>query len=243
MNWTIINSGECTAIENMKKDEMLLSTLSPSNQPILHLYRWIGDCATYGYFIKPEDHFYLNAIAEHKLEIARRPTGGGIVFHSFDLAFSILIPAQHPGYSLNTLENYAYINSKVLEVIKEFITLRGNAYDSRGGELSLLKQECSSKHGACQQFCMAKPTQYDVMLEGRKVGGAAQRRTKQGYLHQGTIALKTPPKDYLLALLKHGNVLAEAMYSNTYPLISHENEPLEEIRQRIEDMLIMKFLN
>src|SRR6266700_1709494 len=35
--------------------------------------------------------------------------------------------------------------------------------------------------------CFANPVRADVMLNGRKVAGAAQRRTRAGLLHQGSI--------------------------------------------------------
>ena len=37
--------------------------------------------------------------------------------------------------------------------------------------------------------CFANPVRDDVMLLGRKIAGAAQRRTRGGFLHQGSIQL------------------------------------------------------
>jgi lipoate-protein ligase A len=35
--------------------------------------------------------------------------------------------------------------------------------------------------------CFANPVRADVLVDGRKVAGAAQRRTRAGLLHQGSI--------------------------------------------------------
>jgi lipoate-protein ligase A len=35
--------------------------------------------------------------------------------------------------------------------------------------------------------CFAKPVRADVMIDGRKIAGAAQRRTRRGLLQQGSI--------------------------------------------------------
>ena len=59
--------------------------------PLLHLYQWDGPSATYGYFIDPSKYLDLNKLRQHHVALARRPTGGGIVFHIWDLAFSFLI--------------------------------------------------------------------------------------------------------------------------------------------------------
>ena len=40
----------------------------------------------------------------------------------------------------------------------------------------------SSASEGAQHFCMARPTIYDVVYQGRKIAGAAQRRRKNGYL-------------------------------------------------------------
>ena len=49
-------------------------------------------------------------------------------------------------------------------------------------------------HGSCDNNCFANPVRADVMMDGRKIAGAAQRRTRRGLLQQGSIqgfAMKT----------------------------------------------------
>ena len=36
-------------------------------------------------------------------------------------------------------------------------------------------------------LCFVEPAKYDVILEGQKIAGAGQRRTRSGLLHQGTL--------------------------------------------------------
>ena len=40
------------------------------------------------------------------------------------------------------------------------------------------------------EACFANPVRNDLLLDGRKVAGAAQRRTRGGFLHQGSIQLR-----------------------------------------------------
>ena len=40
---------------------------------------------------------------------------------------------------------------------------------------------------ACDNECFANPVRADVMIDGRKIAGAAQRRTRRGLLQQGSI--------------------------------------------------------
>lgn len=228
-SWKIVDSGIAEAQHNMKMDVDLLASFEKEclHHPILHLYDWDAPSVTYGHFINPYDLLNKDEVQYLGLKLAQRPTGGGVVFHVSDFAFSILIPASHKGYSVNTLENYAYVNNLVIDVICEFTDNRsrpqltqtdGSAFDADG------------KH-----FCMAKPTKYDVILDGRKVGGGAQRRTRYGLLHQGTISLALPPEVFLKKVLKPDTRVLEAMKVNTCSLLGGDpaSKDLEFARSRL----------
>lgn len=210
-DWEILDTGRQNAEENMRLDAQLLEKADSFSKPVLHLYEWEGDSATYGYFTDPAKLLDLDQVKKHSLNLARRPTGGGIIFHIWDMAFSVVVPAHCPEFSINTLDNYAFVNNAVLAAIKEFL----------GGKppLSLTPIDFSSWDPDCAHFCMAKPTKYDVMWEGKKIAGAAQRKTKKGFLHQGTIALVMPPPDYLSRILRPGTQVSDAMQAHTCPIL------------------------
>ena len=86
---------------------------------------------------------------------------------------------------------------------------------------------------------MAKPTRYDVVFDGKKIGGAAQRRTKRGFLHQGTIALAILPDEYLERILLPGTQVLEAMKANSYSVLGKEwtREDLRNARKKIKKLL------
>lgn len=223
--WMVIDTGKSSAFENMAFDAELLQQLSlGQKEPILHLYAWDAPSATYGHFIDPFRFIRKDAALNAGLQLARRPTGGGMIFHLTDFAFSIIIPADHIGYSVNVLENYAFVNHLIIEVIKKFTNGQASPH--------LLLEECQGNDTACKHFCMAKPTKYDVMLEGRKVGGGAQRRTKKGFLHQGSISIALPPIDYLENILLPQPELIESMKAVSYALIPGQvtQEQLEDAR-------------
>jgi len=230
----ILDTGVAAAEENMKLDGRLLDGLDPAGQPILHLYRWDGPSATYGHFVQAGKHLDLEKVALHRVKLARRPTGGGIVFHIWDLAFSFLMPANHPAFSLNTLDNYQFVNHVVLAAVSDLFDLKQGA--------ALIPESFPSSNKACQNFCMAKPTQYDVVYKGMKIAGAAQRKTKQGYLHQGTISLASPHFPLLREVLRSQEAILDAMASYTFaPLgICWSPTPLEEARRNIQQRLIEK---
>ena len=86
---------------------------------------------------------------------------------------------------------------------------------------------------------MAKPTIYDIMVDGRKLGGAAQRKTRKGFLHQGTIALTPPSIPYLEAILLPGTGVLEAMQANTFTLLP--DRELADARADVRHSLLKAF--
>ncbi len=231
-DWNILDTGIRLASENMRLDAELLETLDPHALPILHFYDWEGDSATYGYFVDPADFLDLEGVKKRGLNLGKRPTGGGIIFHIWDLAFSVLIPANHARFSENTLDNYAFVNNAVLAAVSTFLESRS--------KLELIKQDAFALDPSCSRFCMAQPTKYDVVFQGRKIAGAAQRKTKRGFLHQGTISLKMPSEEYLKSVLLPETKVLDAMKANTFALMGPE-EDLKEGRYALRDELQKQF--
>lgn len=234
--WNILDTGVHSAEENMRIDAELLETLDPYALPILHFYDWDGDSATYGYFVKPSDFLNLDGVEKRGLQLAKRPTGGGIVFHVWDLAFSVLVPAEHPQFSEKTLDNYAFVNNSVLAAVSDFLKNRP--------ALELIQKDAPALDASCERFCMAQPTQYDVIFQGRKIAGAAQRKTKRGFLHQGTIALKMPPREYLEDVLLPNTKVREAIELRTFALIDQEDDidlARRDLRVQLENHLTREY--
>ncbi len=207
----------------MEIDGELLASLQ---EPTLHFYDWKGDSLTYGYFIRLEKFLNLNALDRLQIGYARRPTGGGITFHLWDFAFSFLLPATSFYFSLNPLENYRFVNCIVLNGIKNYFGLKNIELVSFKGK------------GACH-FCMEKPTEYDVVYQGLKIAGAAQRLKKQGYLHQGSISLVPPEEKILSQVLLSNEVLSKIQTYSFAPVASPLQ--LQGTRRGIKEMLIQEF--
>lgn len=222
----ILDTGSASAEENMRTDARLLENMD--DQPILHLYDWDQPSLTFGYFTKPQDYLDLTEIKRLGISIANRPTGGGIIFHTCDLAFSVLIPATHPLYSLNTLQNYAAINKPVAQAIETFLN----------GKVTPTINECTDLQQR-PSFCMAKPTIYDVVIQGRKVAGAAQRRTKNGFLHQGSISLILPEQTLLKTI--HDPQIAQLMLQSTFPILTDPAE-MKSARRLLKKLLTDKLV-
>lgn len=231
MQWKIIDSGKKSAQELMMLDAALLRDLREESQPILHLYEWDRDSLTYGYFIDPFLYLNREVLDQKGINSARRPTGGGIIFHWTDFAFSILIPASCSYFSLNTLDNYRLVNRWVAQSVHPL---------AKSKTFEFFTEEFKSTHTYYEKFCMAKPTIYDLMIGGRKVGGAAQRRTKDGYLHQGSIHLTMPSISLMRDILKTDWGVISAIESISFPLIGEfvSSKDLEIAKNKIKYLFL-----
>ena len=157
-----------SAAMNMAVDEaLLLSAVKPS----LRFYRWRSLALSFGYF----GSFSEVADEESDRELVRRWTGGGIVLHGTDLTYSVILP----GSSLAVpREIYSFVHKGILGALANHTQ-------------ATLATASASKVSAA---CFANPVEADVMaLDGRKIAGAAQRRTRAGLLHQGSIQCDLPP--------------------------------------------------
>lgn len=223
MSWKCIDTGKRFAAENMALDEGLLSDLQYEHVAILHFYDWKYPSATYGYFVDPEKFFFMEEVKKIGLDLARRPTGGGILFHHVDFAFSVLVPATHPAFSQKQLENYEFVNIGVSNALKKIIN-----------KPMKLLENSQNDDEECKNFCMATPTKYDVIIDEKKIGGAAQRNTKYGYLHQGTISICNISEQFLTPILKNNEKILEAMKKNSFSLLGNIASEKELLDARLE---------
>ncbi len=70
--------GELPAKENMEIDAQMLSEISQKPVHSIRFYAWSRPSLTYGYFVDPQSLIDLEAADQTRIEIAKRPTGGGV---------------------------------------------------------------------------------------------------------------------------------------------------------------------
>lgn len=173
-SWYFLENGRRAPAWNMACDEWLLSRATWLARPVLRTYAWDRACATIGYFQSfPED------LAASRV-VVRRPTGGAMVIHDADLTFTIVLPPGHAWRRLTVVERYARIHERVARVFgrRGLSPALADPFSPTGS--------ARERHGGADA-CFAKASRHDVMVGGVKVAGGAQRVTKDGLLHQGSI--------------------------------------------------------
>jgi lipoate-protein ligase A len=170
--WLILNSGSQPAARNMAVDEALLEAMPTLQKPVARFYGWTEPAATFGYFQR------YTEVAQRTLlrPLIRRPTGGGIVPHDADWTYSLVFPKGHFWHQLAAVESYQRAHEWV--------------------QAAFLRLNVPTELAPCCQktapgACFEGYEKSDVLWQGRKIAGAAQRRNQLGLLIQGSV--QPPP--------------------------------------------------
>ena len=162
-----------SAAMNMAIDEALLESAAT---PSIRFYRWESPALSFGYFGRFAD--VANKASER--DLVRRWTGGGIVFHGEDLTYSVVIPANDPVFAESPMSIYENVH----HALRKALVANGER-----AELALVAGVVDAGTAIVDRGynCFANPVRADVTIDGRKVAGAAQRRTRGGLLQQGSV--------------------------------------------------------
>jgi lipoate-protein ligase A len=169
----LILDGPRSGAWNMAVDEALLDSAAAGGPTTLRLYEWSAATVSLGYFqrqtpeVEPGGRFGV-------LPVVRRLSGGGAILHHHELTYSVVLPPAHPLASEPSRlydEMHAGITA-ALETFGVHVRPRG---ESQLGDKTFL--------------CFARGDRRDLVCEGHKVVGSAQRRRGRGVLQHGSILL------------------------------------------------------
>jgi lipoate-protein ligase A len=159
------------------------------------VYSWEKPSVSFGYFQEFPAHLM------DRYEVVRRPTGGGVVYHGEDTTYTVVVPPGNALYAMQTADAYRALHQAIAAALSPAVFSREShsrlgaplprksfAATTAAVEPVLHHARLHSPQG--QYECFQKPVHGDVVLDGRKVAGGAQRRTKYGMLHQGSIAAR-----------------------------------------------------
>lgn len=171
--WLVVDSGPCDYAFNMAFDEALMEHAPELGRPVLRFYAWAQPAASFGYSQKISE---IERVTQLR-PLVRRPTGGGLVPHDADWTYSVVIPPTHAWYELRAAESYERMHRWIQRAFAEL---------NVPTELA----PCCRKETPGQ--CFVGYEKSDVLWFGRKIAGAAQRRSRTGLLIQGSIQPQPP---------------------------------------------------
>ncbi|CAD6492140.1 MAG: Lipoate-protein ligase A subunit 1 [Candidatus Argoarchaeum ethanivorans] len=175
--WRLLLTGAKDAFTNMAIDESVLRSLVNENSKnTIRLYQWVSSTVSIGYFQGIEEEVDLRTCKEKKVDVVRRITGGGAVFHDYngEITYSVAVNESHPKMPKDIIKSSRVLCSglvngfKILGLNAEFIPIN------------------------------------DIVVNNKKISGSAHTRRFGGILQHGTILYDVNPK-LMFSLLKVPN--------------------------------------
>ena len=168
----------CEGVMNMAIDQSILETTAVSGQTTLRFYSWNPATLSLGYFQKLEDR--AGHTTSMKCPVVRRSSGGGAILHDDELTYSLCIA---------TKDSIAKANAELYDIahlaIKSSLAEQGivvELFEGTEGE--------SKKASKDDPFlCFERRADGDLICDGAKIGGSAQRRLKNALIQHGSLLL------------------------------------------------------
>lgn len=187
-HWRLIVDGKRDAAWNMAFDEATLEHAEARSTATLRFFDWDRPAITIGYAIDAPGSLDLDEAARRGVPVVRRVTGGGMVLHGRDLTYAITFPRDAIARDQGLIETYRTINRAFADGLERF-GVRSDLHAQPG------------PGGPPAGACFARPTRYDLVVDGRKLIGNAQRRRGQWLLNHGSMPLDGGYRE-LLPLLR-----------------------------------------
>ena len=179
--WRLIDdAGPRDGAWNMALDEWLFreAEVGTAPGPVLRLYTWRPACLSLGYHQDLDEACDVEHCRRAGYDVVRRPTGGKAVLHADELTYSVVARHDGPFFSGQGLVgSYASIAQALASALEALglpvrLTQRAAKIAPQGGAP-----------------CFLVPSEKEILIQGRKVVGSAQRRGARAFLQHGAIPL------------------------------------------------------
>ena len=180
-HWELIIDGRIDGTSNMAIDTAMLGKAENSSVPLtmVRFYGWVRPTVSLGRNQKPDRAVDADYCSENGIDVVHRPTGGRAVLHDDELTYAVV--SNDSSYFGDTI----YGNYKR---VSEALCVGYN----RLGIPAILAPETRKTNGFAEYGdtpCFLSPSRYELMVQGRKIVGSAQRRVRQSFLQHGSMPI------------------------------------------------------
>ncbi|PKL81521.1 MAG: hypothetical protein CVV24_14845, partial [Ignavibacteriae bacterium HGW-Ignavibacteriae-3] len=177
MIWHLIDSGENTGACNMELDLELARDCKP-DEAFFRTYRWNPYCISLGANQKFED-IDKSKTDRDGIDFVKRPTGGRAILHAEEITYSVILPLN---YEFSPREIYFKVSKALIRGLEIYNPLLAKSeMESHQPDFPKLLEESSGV------LCFASSARNEVMFNGKKLIGSAQRKLNNVVLQHGSI--------------------------------------------------------
>jgi lipoate-protein ligase A len=164
--WRLLKLETYNAFVNMAIDEAILRARIAERVPnTLRFYRWKPSAVSIGKFQKPENEVYLDNCRRLGVDVVRRISGGGTVYHDAEneVTYSLIAKTEDLGVT-----DIAAVYARVYAGIADALRILGITADFNEGDA----KNCPN-----------------LTVKGKKISGSAQAHKSGIVLQHGTLLL------------------------------------------------------
>jgi lipoate-protein ligase A len=176
--WRWLDTGAATGAANMALDAALLENPSAAGAPAVRVYAWSPPCISLGIHQR-ETAIDFGRCRERGVDVVRRPTGGRAVLHADEITYAVVIPRGSGWFRVPRHELYRTI-SEAVRLGLESLGLPARCARRRPPPPSPADPSASLD-------CFSAAARWEVLVDGRKIVGSAQRIRPEGLLQHGSI--------------------------------------------------------
>jgi lipoyl(octanoyl) transferase len=163
----------------MAVDEALLCNFDPeTSEPILRTYGWEPAALSLGRFQKTEEVLDQECCRCNNVSVVRRVSGGGTIYHADELTYSIVCSPEQMPSAASVKDSFRLLTGFLIDFYRTLGLNASYAVDTVSDAKRL---------GVRTAFCFAGKETFDILIDGKKIGGNAQRRSKNIIFQHGSI--------------------------------------------------------
>ncbi len=178
--WRLLSLQTNNAFTNMATDEAILNARIAEKVPnTLRFYRWLPSAVSVGKNQVPENEVYMDACKKFGVDVVRRISGGGTVYHDFEGEVTYSIIAKTSDFGAGDITS---VYMQIYGAITDALRILGVPADFSSGDA----KNCPN-----------------LTVNGKKISGSSQTITRGVVLQHGTILRSVDlPKMFQLLRLK-----------------------------------------
>lgn len=161
---------------HMQRDAAELAAMQPGDAPRLTLYSWSPPAVSLGFMQNAANLLDLAACRRAGVDVVRRPTGGRAILHWEEITYAIVAPSSDPRFGTTLPETHARIGACLAAGLRRL-----------GVDAALSRPALDPERRLLRAPCFASPGRAELLVQGRKLLGSAQRRTRHAFLQHGSL--------------------------------------------------------
>jgi len=186
-NWRIIQDPLGDGEFNMAKDRAILIACNEGAAPAtLRLYGWQRPTLSIGYSQDVTKNIDLESCEKNRIPVVRRFTGGRALLHQYELTYSVVAPIPHKAFPGSLRGAFGKISQAILESLK--------VGKIENAEIAGKKDRKSGFESGRSPACFSAANHCEIIVDGKKLIGSAQRRLRSAFLQHGSLILDMNPK-------------------------------------------------